>query len=121
MASIGPNTFSFGLSALQLIIELLGNRRTGKTGPQKMEMAVDHVTPIFDAAVQASAGNTKNPVSRAEILAAGQAIHDTLSQIGAVQPTSILEAHPGVESLSGAASAPVSATVGDPHTSESKP
>lgn len=92
MAAIGPNTFSFGLVALQLLIETLGSRRTGMTGKQKMDHAADKAALIFDATAKAAAGNTKSDVSRLEILAAGQAIHDTLSAIGAIQPTSVLEA-----------------------------
>lgn len=76
------------------LIMFFGNRRTGLSGTQKMNTIVETVAPLAPVAATIASGNSSDPLHKLEIQTVAQGIHDGLLSVGAIQPTSVLEAQP---------------------------
>ena len=88
----GQISTTAGLVLFQLLIQYLGSRRTGMTGPQKMTSAVDIVAPLLPVAAGIASDNSNNPAHKAELMVLGQGFHDALSAAGQIHDTAALEA-----------------------------
>ena len=90
MAS-GQISTTAGLVLLQLLVQFLGTRKTGMTGAEKKQTAVDIVAPLLPVAAGVAAANSNSPEHKAEIAVLAQGFHDSLQAAGLIHDTASLE------------------------------